>query len=113
MKRLGRDAEQTLSCLGCCYDTGSSTRSPFRPSLQRVAPGGETSLARIDFLTIAHQRDDHGPVGVAAQDIEKQRRLALRVAEFAAAKICIPGSLGFIEDDHVLMWRLRPWQVVA
>ena len=105
--------EQALSCLGICNDAWSSTRSPFWPSLQRFAPGSEASITCGNSLTIAHQCNDYGPVGMAGQDVEKQRRFALCMAEFAPAKVCIPCPLGFIKYDHVLMGWLSPWQIVT
>src|ERR1700727_1744140 len=102
---LRQRIEQTLARIARAEHTGGRAHAPVRTGGKRLAPRGKPRFASVDLLPGADQRDDHRPVRMAPHDVEKQRGLALRMAELASPELGIPRTLCFVEYDDMLVRR--------
>src|SRR5580698_7551608 len=87
------DLEQSLAHVCDGHDIWCSQRVPLWTREQSLTPGCKSRLACVDLLTTTNQCDDHRPIGMSVQDVQEQRRLALRVTEFATTEVRVPCSL--------------------
>src|SRR4051794_38758835 len=74
-----------------------------RQSTQRITPPLDSLLAAVNLLAAADKTDAGAPVAVASHELKQEGWLRCLPVEGCGSLLCVPGTLGFVEDDCVFM----------
>src|SRR5437879_3550797 len=76
------------------------------------SPFTQASFPCVNLLPSANESDDNRPIGMTIHDFQDHlwfgdMPLSRFLSVLPPVLICIPGSLSFIEDDRMLVRRIR------